>query len=148
MKKNEFEIPFYKRYNIVKNKYANVSVTTLPLSIRVINRFMASGITTIQELLESTPSGLLNMQGFGQKCMHEVDIFCSQLDKDYSMINVHKEKTSSCTFSIFVKHRDDIAIGNFYSFNEADLTESEIIKLYQYKEAYALLGKETCLYLH
>ena len=51
MRDTDLDIAFCERYNLISDEYEGVSVTTLPFSVRVINRFIGNGITTVAELL-------------------------------------------------------------------------------------------------
>ena len=140
MRDTEFDIAFYERYNLNADEYEGVSVTTLPFSVRVINRFMGNGITTVAALLKNTPSALMKLKGFGKNCLDEVDAFCAKLNEDV-IIPVTQDKKVSCS-SLFKNYREYISVGDFSIFDEIELTESEKLMLQRYKEAYDVLGNE------
>ena len=76
----ELERPFGEKYNIVAEEYEGVPITTLPFSVRVVNRFMGNGIATVADLLKATPAALMKLKGFGKNCLDEVDAFCAKLN--------------------------------------------------------------------
>lgn len=142
MRDTEFDTAFYERYNLNADEYEGVSVTTLPFSVRVINRFMGNGITTVAALLKTTPSALMKLKGFGKNCLDEVDAFCAKLNEDDSISAAQDKNVSPCTSSLFINHRNEIAVGDFSVFYEMELSESEVDMLQRYRDSYDILGEE------
>lgn len=142
MRDIDLDIAFCERYNLISDEYEGVSVTTLPFSVRVINRFIGNGITTVAELLKTSPSALTKLKGFGKNCLVEVDAFCAKLNNDDSIPIVQNKKASLCSSSLFINHRNEIAVGNFSVFEDIDLSETEAEMLQRYREAYDILGEE------
>ena len=142
MRDTDLDIAFCERYNLISDEYEGVSVTTLPFSVRVINRFIGNGITTVAELLKTSPSALMKLKGFGKNCLVEVDAFCATLNNDDSIPIVQNKKASLCSSSLFINHRNEIAVGNFSVFEDMDLSETEAEMLQRYREAYDILGEE------
>lgn len=142
MRETDLDIAFYERYNLITDEYEDVSVTTLPFSVRVINRFMENGITTVAALLKTAPSSLMKLKGFGKNCLDEVDAICAKLNNDDSISVAQDKKASLCSSSLLIKYRDEIAVGNFSVFEDMDLSETEAEMLQSYKEAYETLGEE------
>ena len=138
----ELERPFGEKYNIVAEEYEGVPITTLPFSVRVVNRFMGNGIATVADLLKATPAALMKLKGFGKNCLDEVDAFCAKLnDGDVAPAPQDKKTLSSAT-ALFAAHRDEIAVGDFSAFDELELSETEAEMLQKYKEAYEVLGED------
>lgn len=135
MRDTDLDIAFCERYNLISDEYEGVSVTTLPFSVRVINRFIGNGITTVAELLKTSPSALMKLKGFGKNCLVEVDAFCATLNNDDSIPIVQNKKASLCSSSLFIDHRNEIAVGNFSVFEDMDLseTEAEMLQRYSWK---------------
>lgn len=142
MRETDLDIAFYERYKLITDEYEDVSVTTLPFSVRVINRFMENGITTVAALLKTAPSSLMKFKGFGKNCLDEVDAFCAKLNNDHSISVAQDKKVSLCSSSLLRKYRDEIALGNFSVLEDMDLSETEAEMLQRYKEAYETLGEE------
>lgn len=142
MKDTELDVAFCEKYNINIDEYEGIPVTMLPCSIRVINRFMRNGITTVESLLKSTPATLMKLTGFGKKCLEDVDSFCERLNKnEFSPITKDK-KTLTSPPSLFIKNRDEIALGNFSVFDDMELSDYEETMLQKYKDAYSILGED------
>lgn len=140
MRDTDLDVAFCERYNLISDEYEGVSVTTLPFSVRVINRFKGNGITTVAELLKISPSALMKMKGFGKNCLVEVDAFCATLNNDDSIPIVQNKKASLCSSSLFINHRNEIAVGNFSVFEDMDLSEAEVEMLQRYRECYSNLN--------
>ena len=60
---------FYENFNIDPEAYEDISITTLPFSVRVISRLKKTGIFTVADLVKSTPSELMKLNGFGKSCL-------------------------------------------------------------------------------
>ena len=142
MRDTDLDIAFCEKYILNAEEYEGVSVTMLPFSARVINRFMGNGITTVTDLLKTTPSALMELNGFGKNCLDEVDAFCAKLNNDDSISIIQDKKVSLCSSSLFINHRDEIAVGNFSAFEDMDLSENQVETLQRYREAYDILGEE------
>ena len=138
---SNFEITFCEKYNLIADEYDGISVTTLPFSVRVINRFMGNGITTVASLLKTSPSILMKIKGFGANCLDEVDAYCSKLNENDSKSTKQDSKISKLVFPVFFKHRDDIAFGDFSAFEKYELSDEESEMLQKYKNAYDVLGE-------
>lgn len=141
MRDSTFEITFCEKYNLVADEYDGISVTTLPFSVRVINRFMGNGISTVAALLKSSPSTLMKIKGFGANCLEEVDAYCSKLNENDFKPVEQDLKVSKCVSPLFYKHREDIALGNFSVFENYELSDDESKMLQRYQEAYGILDE-------
>lgn len=132
-------ITFCEKYNLIPNEYQAVPVFTLPFSVRLINSFMKNSITTLEDLLKTTPSFLMNLNGFGKKCLDEVYSFFASFS-DKCTPNIQDEHIPS--YSVFINNRDELALGNFCFFEDMDLSEDKVKMLKKYKEAYDVLGEK------
>lgn len=131
---------FADKYNIETEKYTSVSVTSLPFSVYVINGFRKKGILTVADLLNSTPSILNKIRGFGKNRIDKVEAFCAKLNDDDSIATAVKDKNRSEPAMVFIKYRNEIAAGDFSLFESCVLSEAEKTLLQKYKEAYEVLG--------
>lgn len=134
--------PLYERYNLNADEYADVFLTTLPFSVRSINRFNENGITTVADLLKKTITYLMSLKGFGKGCLDEVEAFCAKLNEDNSVSVAYDKTVLSGVLSLFINNRDEVAVGDFSVFDNMELSESEEAMLQRYKEAYDILGEE------
>lgn len=143
---SDFDVAFFEKYNLDTSEYENISVTTLSFSVRVINRFVQNGITTVAVLLRNTPSSLMQLKGFGKNCLDEVEAFCATLKEGDCVpvcASVYDKKASyNNTMTLFTEHRDDMAFGNFSVFDNIEMTEDEKLMLQKYQEAYNIIGED------
>lgn len=140
---NEVDASTYAdKFNIVSEDYRDISIKTLPFSVRVINSFLRNGIHTLDILLNSTPEDLMRIKGFGKTCLDEVDGYCSSLsDIDLSeKSETYIEKTN--LLPIIKSHKNDISLGDFSFVEEEKLSENELLVVKKYEEAFAILGPE------
>ena len=140
---NEVDASTYAdKFNIVSEDYRDISIKTLPFSVRVINSFLKNGIHTLDILLNSTPEDLMRIKGFGKTCLDEVDGYCSSLsDIDLSeKSETYIEKTN--LLPIIKSHKNDISLGDFSFVEEEKLSENELLVVKKYEEAFAILGPE------
>ena len=142
-KQNECQlnISFAEKFSIKSKEYVNTPVRSLPLSVRAINRFISSGISTLDVLLDSTPQALLGLKGFGKTCLEEVENFCSKL-ADKKVESLPKSQRAIHDISIFRPYYKSIALGDFSFADRLSLSDSENETLIQLKEAFNLLGKD------
>lgn len=140
-KKCQLNIPFAEKFSIKSTEYVNTSVQSLPLSFRVINCFMRSGISTLELLLASTPQSLLELKGFGKTCLDEVEKFCSELI-DNNTDSLPDTKMDICNIDVFRQHYESIALGDFSFVDKLNLSDSENDKLIQLKQAFNILGED------
>lgn len=138
----DLDEPFCERYALIADEYENVPVSTLPFSVRVINRFMGNGITTVAAVLKTSPSVLMELKGFGKNCLDEVEAFCAKLQDDNAISSSQNTVVKVAPSSLFFQYRNEIAMGDFSPFENCELTEQEELLLQRCKEAYDILGDE------
>ena len=124
-------------YEISSSKYEEVAIDSLSFSVRVYNRFMGNGITTVKKLLDSTPEKLLSIKGFGKSCVDELYEFLDSL-KDKS----NNDKINIEYISIFKSYADSIAMGDFSFAEDIEMSEEGIALLERYKTTFEILGEE------
>ena len=124
-------------YEISSSKYEEVAIDSLSFSVRVYNRFMGNGITTVKKLLDSTPEKLLSIKGFGKGCVDELYEFLDSL-KD----KANNDKINIEYISIFKTYADSIAMGDFSFADDIEMSEEGIALLERYKTTFEILGEE------
>lgn len=142
-KQNECQlnISFAEKFSIKSTDYVNTSVQSLPLSVRAINCFMSSGVSTLELLLDSTPQSLLELKGFGKTTLDEVEKFCSRLI-DNTKDALSDSKMDMHNIDVFRQHYESIALGDFSFVDKLNLSDSEKDKLIQLKQAFNILGED------
>ena len=78
----DMDISLAEKFNIGPGQYSNISVTELPFSIRVINRFRGNGIQTVGDMLSRTENELSKFRGFGANCLKEIEAYCIHLSQE------------------------------------------------------------------
>lgn len=66
------DIPLWEQLGLVPENYADMAVSELPFSVRVINVFKNNSITTVSDLLRLRLETLMGIRNFGRNCMDEV----------------------------------------------------------------------------
>ena len=142
--KHDEKMTFAKIYGIDAEEYSDMPIATLPFSVRVINRFLGNGITTVATLLETTPEQLININGFGKTCLDEVSDFCAMLQSAPQSISILSRDNAKCV-ARFKMYSEQIAIGDFSFLSQAEWSEDEYSCVEKLKEAYDVLGEEMAL---
>lgn len=137
-------ITYAEHYLIDIPEYADVSVTTLPFSIRVVNRFMGNGITTVAKLLEATPAQLMQLKGFGRTCLVEVEKYCEALAQSGFTTSLPSPKKQEGKKK-FKQFNEQIALGDFTFAEQMELSDDDRAYIAELKEAYDILGAEFAL---
>ena len=145
----EEKITFAEIYGVSASKYENTSITMLPFSVRVVNRFMSNGITTAAALLETTPQQLLNIKGFGKTCLEEINAFCLSLESEIKPNTACKLKGKKKVCQRFGRYKKRIAQGDFSFLDQLNGDEEERFYVDSLKAAYDMIGGElvgVCIY--
>lgn len=113
---NKIDLTFAQQYEITKENFINIPINTYSFSQRTKNCFASHGITTVYSLLSSSRQSLLNIKGFGNNCLNEIEKFCITLKK--STINNslnNKEKIVSCFKSILTISTTNTDLSSYYN---------------------------------
>lgn len=151
MKEGHESISYANKYHLIAEDYMDVPITSLSFSIRVMNRLMQMNIMTLADLLTKSPELLLGIQGFGRKCLDEIDDYCFSLTNSDEPIIAKEDSvstvvsSSSSSSSIWIQHKEEIAIGDFSFVENLHLSNREEKELRIIKEAYELLGEDLVL---
>ena len=78
--------PFSEVFCVNPEEFSDVSVLAVGFSTRVCNRLMRSHVTTISEFLKLSMQDLINMKGFGQGCVEEVQKYLENLKTSGGMM--------------------------------------------------------------
>lgn len=128
---------FAEIYEINSSEYKEADIASLSFSVRIYNRFMEDGITTVKKILDSTPEKILSIKGFGKGCMNELYVFLDSLKE-----KVKNTKNNIKSVSVFKNHAESIAIGDFTFADEIEMSSKELELLDEYKRAFEVLGEE------
>lgn len=139
--KNEETLSFAEKYEIQSDKYIDTPITSLSFSTRVINRFMANGITTVGILLNNTADSIMNIKGFGKNCLDEVELVCKSINENNSSLFIDQAPAHR-TPTFLKSYAEAMALGDFSFENDLTLSEEDFLSIQKYKEAYNIIGEE------
>lgn len=126
----------YEKYGLNPDDYSDEEITTIPFSIRILNRMQSNGIFSLADLLKKTPSDLLKINNFGITCLKEVYSFVENLSSEHVSSPRNNKKSNSIH-----NHKEDLLAGNF-SFVDDSFTEEDRKTLQCYEKAYNILGAD------
>lgn len=138
------ELTFAELYGISAEEYKYMPTTSLPFSVRIINRLMSNGITTAADLFKATPIQLMKIKGFGRNCLDAINEYCiTFLSVEQQIKNAAKESVEDKDWvKPYIKQ---IKCGDFSFLEQSDWTENEASYVNDLKEAYDVLGQDTVL---
>lgn len=141
---DDASVNFAEYYSIDTTEYVEEPITALPFSVRVTNLFMENGITTVVEMLNSSPEKLLRIKGFGINCLDEIKKCCLKIQSENSIIShlVPHERKGYKGAKVFRDNSRLISMGDYSFTNEITLSNEETEQLQCYKEAGDILGEK------
>ena len=139
----DMDISLAEKFNIGPGQYSNISVTELPFSIRVINRFRGNGIQTVGDMLSRTENELSKFRGFGANCLKEIEAYCIHLSQENDDSIAHSSFNMKPRVHALVSNNlSKLAVGDFSFVADYSLSEEEQANLDEIKEAYQTLGQD------
>ena len=142
MKNQYSNIKFSDKYLIKTEEYEDVGIITFPFSVRAHNCFKKAKIKTVASLIQCSELELMEIQGFGRKCLKEVNHFCSNLSKLKVKTGlIGKTQNENCYYLIN-KFQKEILNGDFSFIDQISLKNHEKIYLLKLEDAYVNLGRE------
>lgn len=139
------EVSFATQYLISADEYIDIPVTSLPFSVRVINRFSTNNVISIADLLKLTPKSLMAIKGFGANCLNEVHEYVSALQSNEAALSCLNYSANSNPSNFIYEQREHIAVGDFSFADSEDLTQTEQELVQTYKGAYENIGEDLVL---
>ncbi len=133
-----YSIPLGEQYKIDVQEYAETPVADLPFSVRIANRFSRYKIITVSDLLKKSPEDLMQISGFGRKCLDEIDRIFTGIQNGTGVVSEHHATHYSGT--VIRRYIDRILAGDF-SFEE-DLPNHERASVETIRKAYDCLGAD------
>ena len=133
--------PLAEMFHLLPEEYADVSVSSLPFSVRVQNRFRQKNIATVKDLLLLDVLFLKNIQGFGDNCLSQVLDYCKALSVSNAAGEVATCQESKVA-SLFIANKDSILLGDFSFADNLALSIEQKEEFEAYKRAYKDLGEE------
>ncbi len=138
-------IPLWEQLELIPEEYADMAVTELPFSVRVVNVFKNNSITTVFDLLKLKPETLMGIRNFGRNCMDEVVGRLRSLPKESLLESGHLKFKLNNKPLFILNHAESIALGDFSFSEDMDLSQEAAQTLSEYQTAYEMLGEDLAL---
>lgn len=138
-------IPLGEQFSLKAEHFADMAITELPLSIRVINRFKSNSIFTVADLLAAKPEVLMEIRGFGQNCMEQVEKSLTALSKGPVIEKKPRRINPVGKSPLIVAHAESIARGDFSFSDGLKLSNEENHILSVYQDAFETIGEDLAL---
>lgn len=138
-------IPLWEQLELIPEEYADMAVTELPFSVRVVNVFKNNSITTVFDLLKLKPETLMGIRNFGRNCMDEVVGRLRSLPKESLLESGHLKFKLNSKPLFILNHAESIALGDFSFSEDMDLSQEAAQTLSEYQTAYEMLGEDLAL---
>lgn len=139
MNANNEDITLAEMFCLNPYEYANVSLFTLPFSIRVLNRFEQLRMLTVKDMLSAEVSFLRKIPGFGAGCMSQVYKYCEQLTQREAELG---KKEIREVFQLLASEKARVSRGDFSFVSNELLSENQKKVLLKIEEGYSLLGED------
>ena len=139
------DIPLWEQLGLVPENYADMAVSELPFSVRVINVFKNNSITTVSDLLRLRPETLMGIRNFGRNCMDEVVGRLRSLPKEPLLERGHCKFQLNNKPLFILSHAESIALGDFSFAENMELSQEEVQALSEYQTGYEMLGEDLAL---
>lgn len=131
--------PLSEIFNIHPDDYTDVSIKSLPFSVRVHKRLSEKHINSVKDLLMVNIAFLKNIKGFGVNCINQVFSYCDSLPRSR---NFEKDEQPVPKNDLFTANKDAIAMGDFTFAESQNLSEDEKKQLSNIKEAFNIFGAD------
>jgi len=139
------DISFGEQFSLKAEYFADMAVTQLPLSVRVINRFKSNNIFTVADLLSTKPETLMEIKGFGRNSMEEVENSLILLPKAPPIEKNLRQINPGSKLLLVTSHAESIALGDFSFSDGLNLSDEENHILSVYKNGFETIGEDLAL---
>lgn len=129
-------------FNLSPEAYSDMDISDLPFSIRATNRFYQQNIRTVEELLKVNSGFLMNLRGFGIKCLNQVYSLLETVSNGEFTPKAEQKRIIPIESCFIKNNRDNIISGNFSRIESDELAIEERTCLKKYIEGYEILGKD------
>lgn len=139
------DIPLGEQLGLVPENYADMALSELSFSVRVVNRLMSGSITTVSDLLKHKPETLMGIWSFGRNCMDEVVDRLSSLSNKPLPERKHRKRQPSNKPLFILNHAESIARGDYSFTEDMELSQEEVQALSEFRAGYEMLGGDLAL---
>ena len=135
---------FWDLYPVDLSSVEDVSVQSLPISVRVTNLLMHSGVNTIADLYRMKVDEFIKLRGAGKKCYDETCKYLSELSNKTTELNPTNEKQKVANYipEIISSNIENILNQDFSFCEELNISTEELIIVEKYKSAVEVLGAD------
>ncbi len=136
------DITFWDMYPVDLSSVEDVSVQSLPVSVRVTNLLIHNGVKTVADLFRMKIEDFVKLRGAGTKCYDETCKYLADLSNKAVLLDpsLIKPKIANNSSKVIAENIDSI-LNQDFSFCDTLLPDSEdIILVEKYKDAIEILG--------
>ena len=135
---------FWDLYPVDLSSVEDVSVQSLPVSVRVTNLLMHNGVKTVADLFRMKVDDFIKLRGAGKKCYDETCQYLSDLSNRAVEIDpsLGAPKVAAHIPQIVADNIESIINQNFAFCEELPIGSEDAIAVDKYKEAVEILGAE------
>jgi len=135
---------FWDLYPVDLSSVEDVSVQSLPVSVRVTNLLMHNGVKTVADLYRMKVDDFIKLRGAGKKCYDETCQYLSDLSNKAVEIDpsLGAPKVAAHIPQIVADNIESIINQNFAFCEELPIGSEDAIVVDKYKEAFEILGAE------
>ncbi len=135
---------FWDLYPVDLSSVENVSVQSLPVSVRVTNLLMHNGVRTVADLYRMKVEDFIKLHGAGKKCYDETCQYLSDLSSKAVEIAPSWGTPKFVTHvpRIVADNIESIINQNFTFCEELPIESDDAIVIDKYKEAVEILGTD------
>lgn len=143
LKNTEMNMTLAEIFDINAEPFQNESISNVNFSNRVYHSFMRQNIKTVYQLLQLTPSHLIQIKSLGKKSLAEIYKVCKEYFKvgNYEKYTAAKKHITP-NLKLYVKK---MVFGDFESSEREFSDNSEIERIEKYKIALQILGNDIAI---
>lgn len=137
-------VTFWDLYPVDLSSVENVSVQSLPVSVRVTNLLMHNGITTVADLYRMKVDDFIKLRGAGAKCYDETCKYLAGLSNKATELEpfLPAAKVQAHIPQIITDNIENILNQDFTFYEELSVESNDMAAIEKYKEAVEILGTE------
>lgn len=135
---------FWDLYPVNLSSVEDVSVQSLPVSVRVTNLLMHNGIRTVADLYRMKVDDFIKLRGAGAKCYDETCEYLESLSSKTVELNpsLSTTKVIKCVPEFIAENIESILNQEFSFCDEIHVESEQIAIVEKYKEAIEILGTD------
>ena len=135
---------FWDLYPVDLSSVENVSVQSLPVSVRVTNLLMHNGVKTVADLYRMKVDDFIKLRGAGKKCYDETCKYLSDFSNRVVKLDpsLSTPKVAVCVPSIISENIENILNQDFSFCDDLNAKSDDLIVIEKYRDAVEVLGSD------